>query len=268
MKKLLVMLVVLAFSICIHAKESSVKIVDLKMIKSKVERITGGAKILGIEKSPIPGLYLVFIEKGNRRGALMISDNARYVITGNLIDVTDPQNPRSIVREIGIKKGYIKPPEGKRIDTSKLSFKDTPRFGKKGAPEIIVFFDPTCPFCKKELEDLKELADEGKISFYVKYFIVHGNVAKERAIKAECIRESLGNKAYWDYLLKNKEPSGSYKCNRKEIEKRIEQDQKEATALKLRGTPSWIYNGKLFEGYVEKETVIKIIDNNKNTKVK
>ncbi len=243
--------------------------VNKSELESKVKTILKGAQILGIEESPIKGLYIVFIKKGNREGALMITEDGKYIIAGNLIDISNPSQPESVIRRIGEEKGYIKPPKAqKKVDMSKIDLTNTPRFGQKNAPEIIVYFDPTCPFCKRELATLKELTDEGKVAVYMKYFIVHGKNAREKAEKAECIREAYGKEAYWDYLLKNKEPKKAPKCNMEKIKKRIERDEKEAKELGIRGTPTWIINGNMHVGYVGKSAMEKIIDKEKSNKVK
>ncbi len=264
MKKLIISLAVLIFL----SQVSTAKINNPKL-KAKLKKLLNGAQILGIEESPIKGLYIAFIKKGAREGALMVTEDGKYVISGNLIDVSNPDKPVSVIRKIGEEKGYIKPPKAqKEVDMSKIDLKDTPRFGKKGVPEVIVYFDPTCPFCKKELATLKELSDEGKVAVYLKYFIVHGEHAKKKAERAECIREAFGEKAFWDYLLEGKEPKKEPKCDVKKIEARIKRDEKEATELGIRGTPTWIINGKMHVGYVGKSTMEKIIDKEKSNKVK
>ncbi len=264
MRKLFMLLMSMIFL----AQLSMAKVSNPKLYNT-VRKLLKGAQIVGIEESPIKGLYIVFIKKGERQGALMISEDGKYIITGNLINVSDPNKPESVIRKIGEEKGYIKPPKAqKKVDMSKINLKDTPRFGKKDVPEVIVYYDPTCPFCKKELSTLKELTDEGKAAMYLKYFIVHGEHARKKAEKAECIREAYGENAFWDYLLKGKEPKKEPKCDMKKIKARIKRDEKEARELGIRGTPTWIINGKMHVGYVGKSTMEKIIDKEKSNKVK
>ena len=233
-------------------------------VTAKVKKIVNGkAKIMGVEPLPIKGLYVVFLKTGERVGSIVVSEDGKYVVLGTILKVEDTKRPENVVVEIGKKKGYLKPPAPRKVDMSAIDLKGTPRIGKKDAPAIVLYFDPTCPFCKRELATLRDMEQKGEIAFYPKYFIVHGKKAREKAIEAECIREAHGNKAYYDYILEGKKPSKAVKCDRKAIEKRISRDEKEAVKLGIRGTPTWIYNGKMYVGYRPEKEIKRIIDKGK-----
>ena len=235
----------------------------------RVKTMTGGkGKILGVEKAPFKGFYIVFIRANNGRlGVLTVSEDGKYVIIGQIIDFSGPA-PRNIVFDLAKSKGYLKPPKPKKINMSDIDLKGTALVGKKSAPSIVLYFDPTCPFCRKEMSTLKEMVKQGEISFYPKYLIVHGKGAKEKAIEAECIREKLGNEAYFDYIISGKKPKKLPKCDREAISKRIERDSAEAKKIGIMGTPSWIYQGRLYVGYHGRDEIKRIIDKGKNAKVK
>ena len=237
-------------------------------VLSRVRALTGGkAKILGTEKAPFGDFYIVFF-KGpqGRLGVITVSGDGRYVLLGKILDFAGPL-PRDVIYELAKSKGYLKPPQPKKVDMSKIDLKGAPRVGKKEAPAIVLYFDPTFPFCKRELQTLRGMVEKGEIAFYPKYFIVHGPKAKEKAKEAECIRESKGEVAYFDYLLKGKKPSGKLSCNMEQIEKRIDRDIKEAQRLGVRGTPTWVYKGRMYVGYRGEKEIRAVIDKGKSAKV-
>ncbi len=237
-------------------------------IEKKVKEIVGNrAKILAVEPLPVKGLYMVFL-KGNRGvGGFMMTKDGKYLIVGRLLDVTNAKQPVDIIGKIAKEKGYIKPPQPKKVDMSKIKLSEKDRVGSKKAPSIVLFFDPTCPFCKRELYTLRDMVNKGEISFYPKYFIVHGPAARKKAEEAECIREAYGNKAYFDYLLEGKKPKKAPKCNKEAISKRIDRDIKEAREIGVRGTPTWIYQGKMYVGYRPESEIKSIIDKGKGKKL-
>ncbi len=257
MRRILCLLAVLVFATSTFAKAPSA-------IEKRVKEIVGSrAKILSVEPLPIKGLYMVFLKGARGVGGFMMSEDGNYVILGRLLNVKNPKHPEDVISKLAKKKGYLKPPEPKKVDMSKIDLKNAPRIGKKGTPSIVLFFDPTCPFCKKELSTLQKMVENNEISFYPKYFIVHGPRARAIAEKAECIREAYGNKAYFDYILSGKAPKKEPKCNKKEISKRIDRDTKEARELGITGTPTWIYKGRMYVGYRPESELKRVIDKGK-----
>lgn len=222
---------------------------------------------MGVEPLPIKGLYGVFLQGTRGMGVIVVTEDGNYLILGKILKVQDINKPEDVIAEIAKKKRYLKPPKPKKVDMSKIDIKNSPRIGKEEAPEIVLYFDPTCPFCKKELATLREMEKKGEVAFYPKYFIVHGKTAKEKAIEAECIREAYGKEAYYDYLLEGKKPKKEAKCDKEAIKKRIERDIKEAKELGITGTPTWIYNKEMYVGYRPESEVKRIIDKGKGSKV-
>jgi len=239
--------------------------IDIEKALSKI-----GAKniqIIALEPSPIKGLTIVYIRTPQgRSGAFLITNDTHYLIPGRILDLT--KNGEDLTTQIGIKKGYFPIPKGKAVSL-KPDIKNSPSFGSPEAPQVIVYFDPLCPFCLRELSDMKKLAAEGKIHLVLKYFIVHGEKAKEIAIKEECLRRKKGEKAYWKALLKggkgisDKDIKG---CDRDSVAKLIERDSQEAKKIGLRGTPTSIINGKLYVGYQGSEMIKKLIVDTKDSK--
>jgi len=62
------------------------------------------------------------------------------------------------------------------FDISKLNLSDAPVIvGSGSGKKIVVVTDPTCPFCKRACNALRHLAKEGKATFYVYLFPIHGD---------------------------------------------------------------------------------------------
>lgn len=62
------------------------------------------------------------------------------------------------------------------FDISKLSLSDAPVIvGSGSGKKIVVVTDPTCPFCKRACNALRHLTKEGKATFYVYLFPIHGD---------------------------------------------------------------------------------------------
>lgn len=62
------------------------------------------------------------------------------------------------------------------FDISKLNLSDAPVIvGSGSGKKIVAVTDPTCPFCKRACNALRHLAKEGKATFYVYLFPIHGD---------------------------------------------------------------------------------------------
>jgi len=124
------------------------------------------------------------------------------------------------------------------FDISKLNLSDAPVIvGSGSGKKIVVVTDPTCPFCKRACNALRHLAKEGKATFYVYLFPIHGDFSmkyiadimnapkEERALLLEKFFEG------------NVSPSG--KPMTSEAEKEFRKQLQVINKLGVTGTPTF-----------------------------
>ncbi|MCB5162621.1 DsbA family protein [Marinomonas algarum] len=69
---------------------------------------------------------------------------------------------------------------------------------------LVEFSDLECPYCKRFHDTAKEVVDNsaGNVNWQWKHLPLgfHNPVAKQQAIAAECVRDQVGNRAFWVFL--------------------------------------------------------------------
>ena len=173
-------------------------------------------------------------------------------------------------------------PQGRQGPTvqAKLKLGDEPVLGDKAAPLTMVeFVDMRCGYCKQFhntafLEIRKKLIETGKVRFVSRDLPL--DVSSPSLLAAETVRCAGEQQRYWplrDALMTSKEPltaetiTSHAKAAALDIEAlnacvdsgryrpAIEQDLKEAAALEIGGTPTFVIGKSTVEG-VEGVTVV------------
>ncbi len=118
-------------------------------------------KVLKVELSEMPGLWMVEVEKDSKRFPLYIDFSKAYVVAGNIIRLSDGEN---------ITAGRAN--ENKRVDLAQIPLSDALLLGKSAAKtKVIVFTDPECPYCKKLHGELQEVVRrDPEVAFLIKLF--------------------------------------------------------------------------------------------------
>lgn len=165
--------------------------------------------------------------------------------------------------------------EPRRIrDWRNLLSDRTPSLGKENAAVVIIeFSDYECPYCKVDEPLLQHLVSKhfGRVALYRFEFPQEGlhPLARAAAIAAACASAQGVNEAFQDLLFKRQAELSSIGWGelareagiRKEaafatcIEKRatssgIEQDIAVSKKLHIKGTPTFIINGRVIDGAV------------------
>jgi thiol:disulfide interchange protein DsbC len=95
----------------------------------------GAAKILGIQTSPVKGLWEVAVENKGQRFVVYVDFSKKFISPGPFIDYA---NRRDITRE---RVDALN--RDRKIDLSKISFESAFVMGKADAPiKVVVFTDP------------------------------------------------------------------------------------------------------------------------------
>ena len=262
MRKVLLWVVTVAILLAPGMGHAAAKINTATATQALKQLGVSNVEVLGVEPSPIKDLWMVYVKLGGKRmGAFLLSSDSKYLITGKLLDLS--AGGKDLTFATGIEKGYFPLPQGKSLKESNVDINTTgsPAFGTAKAPKVIVYFDPLCPYCLRELKELKPMVDEGKILLILKYFIVHGEEARALAKNALCLYQQGEKEAFWSYLFSQGKlgvPQGK-KCDEGQIELLLTRDGEEAKKLGLRGTPASIINDKLYSGYLGRTIIEKLL---------
>jgi len=98
------------------------------------------AEVLGIQMSPIKGLWEVTINDRGKRGVLYVDFSKNYILPGPIIEVKTGVN--KTMEKLG------KTQEKKKIDFAKIPLPSPLVVGNPRASQrVVVFPDPDCHFC-------------------------------------------------------------------------------------------------------------------------
>lgn len=188
---------------------------------------------------------------------VFVSDNGKYLVLGSeIFDTT--VDPHKEVME-------------------KITLENVPTKGAADAKVTIVeYSDFQCPFCKRGKDMLPAILKEydGKVKISYKQLpLKNHNWAMPAAIAATCVYQEGGNDKFWAYhdkLFDNQKDitleNSNEKFNQyakelgldtkkfdaclqsKEVKAKIESQIKEATAVGVQSTPTFVVNGMIVPG--------------------
>jgi thiol:disulfide interchange protein DsbC len=99
---------------------------------SLLKNLDPNIKVMGVNTSPVEGLWEVDIEAGGRKGLVYIDFSKKHLISGSIISIQDKKNlTQERISEIN------------KVDVSKIPLDDALVMGDREAKyRIIVFDDP------------------------------------------------------------------------------------------------------------------------------
>lgn len=121
--------------------------------------------------------------------------------------------------------------------------------GPAGAPTVIEFTDPSCPYCMALERFWEAKAAEGKPVRRLIYFV--SVIHPDAASKAEHILCSADPQAELKAVYSGRVPATLKQCP--EGRKKIEEDAKIVTSVGISGTPTVIVDGKVLTGFQQAE---------------
>ena len=118
-------------------------------------------KVNHVEFAEVPGMWVVEVEKGQKKLPVYIDFSKQYLFTGNVLRLGDKKN---LTRQRSARMN--------KIDVSSIPLQDALLLGKPSAKtKVIVFTDPECPYCKKLHIELEEVVKrDPEIAFLIKLF--------------------------------------------------------------------------------------------------
>lgn len=153
--------------------------------------------------------------------------------------------------------------------------------GKRDAKHVIVeFFDYNCTYCRKNLTAVQKLIEErDDILFIFKELPILSETSGEAARAALAIESPQNYFEFHKRLMQAKErltsndifnalqragenPAAILTFSKStEITSHIADNQKLAQELGISGTPSFYINGKIYEGYLDKDEISALLKN-------
>jgi thiol:disulfide interchange protein DsbC len=201
-----------------HADEASVK----RAIESRCP----GIKVENVAKTPYFGLYEVLV--GDE--IIYTDEKVTYVFNGSVIDA---KTRRNLTEERQQKLATIKFDE-LPLD---IAIKQVRGNGKR---VVAVFSDPFCPYCRRLDQGLAQMADTTVYTFLLP--ILRKDESPQMATRIWCSSDRA--KAYYDFMLNNKEPGAAGDC-KAPLDRWFALGQK----LAVRATPvSFLTNGQRVVG--------------------
>ena len=218
MQRIAALLFVLLYAAAAHADEATVK--------RTVEARFGGVKVENIVKSPYFGLYEVLAGEE----IIYTDEKVNYIFNGSVIDAKTRRN----LTEERLQK------------LSAIKFDDLPleiaikQVRGNGKRVVAVFSDPFCPYCKRLDQSLAQMLDTTVYTFL--YPILRPEQSPQMATRMWCASDRA--KAYYDFMLNNKEPGTTTDC-KAPVDRWLALGQK----LGIRATPvSFVPNGQRVVG--------------------
>ena len=218
-KKLLPLVLATTFSLPALADEAAIK----KAVEGKF-----GSKVASITKTAYFGLYEVYVD-----GQIIYTDDkVSALMVGSLIDGKTMKN----VTEERMQK------------LNAIKFSDLPldlavkQVRGDGKRVFASFEDPNCGYCKKLAKDLLKLDN---VTIYTFLYPILSPDSLEKSNQIWCAADK--GKAWNDWMVDGKAPSGKGDCDTAAVQKTIETGRK----LAINGTPTLFFaDGERIPGAV------------------
>ncbi|SMN10853.1 Thiol:disulfide interchange protein DsbC [uncultured Candidatus Thioglobus sp.] len=197
-----------------------------------------------IEKTQLKGIYEVILE--NPIKSVFVSEDGRYLIRGDIIDLTTQQKIPSKVKQL--KKSLLNNID----DKDKIIFK-----ANNEKYVVHVFTDVDCPFCRKLHAEVPEMNELGiTIKYLASPLASLHPTAQGKMEKIWCAEDPI---LAMDNYKKYKTIPDSKPCKNPVAEQiRI------AAELGVNGTPAvFLADGTHIPGYLPADSLLKKLENTK-----
>ena len=214
--------------------------------RTETEALLGSLvdKVNSVEFAEVPGMWVVEVEKNQKKLPVYIDFSKQFVVSGNVIRLNDGEN---LTRQRSVQMN--------NIDASKIPLADALLLGKPSAKtRVIVFTDPECPYCKKLHEELKEVVRrDPEVAFLIKLFPLKMHPNAYDIAKSIVCNNSM---EYLELSFAGK-PVPPPNCEIPVIDETIAL----ARELGIRSTPTLVMpDGRVIPGYRKAEAILTIID--------
>ena len=202
-------------SLALTATVSLSAFADEASVKKAIEAKLGGNKVTSVTKTPYLGLYEVYAD-----GQIFYTDEKiTAILAGSLID---GQSMKNVTSERMQKLTAI----SFSVLPLDLAFKQVRGDGKR---MLASFEDPNCGYCKRLAKDMIKLDN---VTIYTFLLPILSPDSLEKSNRIWCSANKA--KAWNDWMIDGKAPTGKADCDTTAIQKSIELGQK----LAISGTPT------------------------------
>ena len=202
-------------SLALTATVSLSAFADEASVKKAIEAKLGGNKVTSVTKTPYLGLYEVYAD-----GQIFYTDEKiTAILAGSLIDGQSMKNVTSERMQKLTAISFSDLP----LD---LAFKQVRGDGKR---MLASFEDPNCGYCKRLAKDMIKLDN---VTIYPFLLPILSPDSLEKSNRIWCSANKA--KAWNDWMIDGKAPTGKADCDTTAIQKSIELGQK----LAISGTPT------------------------------
>ncbi len=202
-------------SLALTATVSLSAFADEASVKKAIEAKLGGNKVTSVTKTPYLGLYEVYAD-----GQIFYTDEKiTAILAGSLIDGQSMKNVTSERMQKLTAISFSDLP----LD---LAFKQVRGDGKR---MLASFEDPNCGYCKRLAKDMIKLDN---VTIYTFLLPILSPDSLEKSNRIWCSANKA--KAWNDWMIDGKAPTGKADCDTTAIQKSIELGQK----LAISGTPT------------------------------
>ena len=241
------------FSIPAMGDENSGGKDELAQVTKVLSSLMPNAKPDSIADSAIPGMYeAVFGPQ-----VIYISNNGRYILEGDLYDLSTRTNLTENIRRVGRAKVM------KNLDA-----KDMIIFSPKEVKyTITAFTDIDCGYCRKLH---KQMADYNKLGIEFRYLAYPrsgvGSPSYLKALSVWCAKDTREAMGFAKGGAKLKQIQEISQVAGKDCKDAILNHMAAAKQVGVTGTPTLVFdNGQVAPGYVEPKRLIQILDQMKKS---
>jgi thiol:disulfide interchange protein DsbC len=218
---------ILRIAIALLALPALQVLADEAQIRHAVEVKLGGARVDGVQATPLPGIFEVRIQ--GRDGPQIVYSDAQgsYFLTGHLIDVA---------KNIDLTEERLKKLTAIEFNSLPLDLAVKIQRGS-GKRSLAMFSDPYCPYCRRLEQVLLQLDD---ITVYVFMYPVIRPAAADHSRAVWCSKDRA--KAWLELAAadKPKVPAAAANCANP-VDKVLELGR----SLRINGTPTLFFaNGE------------------------
>ena len=224
---------IFVFSFVLFAKSGEGK-PSLETVKQDLQKTFPRLSVAEVNDTPIPGVYEVVGESGqilyySPKGYLIFGE----IWTTNGTSITAER--RMMMQEKRLSKVLDTLPLDKAIKIG------------NGTKKVVEVSDPTCPFCRRAHEALKDHRD---ITKYVFFLPIHGEHSMKAIAYIVCSQdpEKKYDEAYSGKVDDQIEKFNITSDCQQKLDSILNEHMKVAQALQVRGTPYFIINKKPVEG--------------------